>query len=91
MPVVMMQEITTARWLRLWLEGMERVIPPPVGTHHYLRFAEFGSDAAGWEKKLCLCVSTSTGSHNFFLEDDDMMPERFGITVKAIRKGLEGR
>lgn len=62
-----------ATWIKEFLKSLEARIAPPVGTHHSLTFAQFGSDENGWKDELCLCVVRHNGSDKFFLSDSDLV------------------
>lgn len=68
------------------LKKIESAIPPPEKCHHALTFAQYGSDEAGWEDKLCLQVNIGGKFQQFFLDDEDLanpnLPQEIGECVE---------
>lgn len=53
------------------LKQLEEKVTPPQGCHHAIMFRKYGSDESGWEDKLVLQMSLSSGLWNLFLEELD--------------------
>ena len=83
-----------AEWIMEFLKALEAELPPPTGQHHSLTFAQFGSDATGWEDKLCLGFRKSNGSQNYFLDDRDLVgyvrPTQCAKNVADMIRAAEG-
>lgn len=56
-----------------FLRELEAEFPPPAGQHHSLTFAQYGSDEAGWQDKLCLTIRYSSGSQNFLYGEGEAL------------------
>lgn len=62
--------------IRSFLELLEKRLPPPMCCHHSIHFAQYGSDATGWEPRLALSLhlAQADGSSTYstlFLEAQD--------------------
>ena len=58
-----------------FLKMLEVAIPPPVNCHHALTYAQYGSDADGWQDKLALQINLLGEFHCIFLQEDDLSLE----------------
>ena len=68
-----------------FLKMLEAAIPPPVNCHHALTYAQYGSDADGWQDKLALQINLLGDFHCFFFDEDDLP---FNLLVsEALGKG----
>ena len=54
-----------------FLKELERLVPPPANCHHAITYAQYGSDASGWEDKLAVQVNTSGVFLCIFLDESD--------------------
>lgn len=54
-----------------FLKALEAAIPPPKGCHHALTFAQYGSDADGWQDRLALQINDAGRFHCFFIDPGD--------------------
>ena len=61
-----------AHWWMSFLQTLEENIPVAKGSHHVLRFAQYGSDEVGWDDRLCLEISLPSGIERFFVDDQDL-------------------
>jgi hypothetical protein len=75
--------------IRLLIE-LERLVPPPPLCHHAITYAQFGSDAKGWEDKLALQVNVGGVFHCLFVEEDDFDkdPARLAFEAAELLKTL---
>lgn len=44
-------------YLMALLHALENAVPPPVGQHHAIYLARYGSEAGGWEPRLALSMA----------------------------------
>lgn len=81
------------QWLIDFLKEMERLVPPPRGAHHAVRFGQYGSDETGWDDKLCLQLNDGGSLSMFFLdaEDFESTPERLAIAVFDLGRAQKDR
>lgn len=69
-----------------FLKLLEQELPPASGAHHAITFAQYGSDATGWEDVLALQISFGGLFHCFFLESGDL--ERGADLIQQIANSL---
>lgn len=74
-----------------FLKRLEAMIPPPPHCHHVITYAQYGSDAAGWEDRLSLQVNLSGKFYCFFIDetDDFVSPSGVDQILCQIHRGVE--
>lgn len=54
-----------------FLRRLEFLCPPPPNCHHAITFAQYGSDADGWEDRVALQVNINGTFRCFFFDEED--------------------
>ncbi len=57
------------------LKGLEAAVPPPPNCHHAITYAQYGSNAEGWQDRLALQVNVAGTFWCFFIDDGDDDPK----------------
>ena len=83
-----MSQISTRQFIIAFLKRLEEEIPPPPFCHHCITYAQYGSDADGWEEQLAVQVNVGGVFHAFFLSEEDMefSPERIASVLSQLVK-----
>ena len=72
------------------LKRLEQVIAPPQFCHHVITYAQYGSDARGWEDRLALQVSVEGELMCFFLDDEDLQKDPDEFAEMIYRAAVDG-
>jgi hypothetical protein len=83
------KEMGMRQKLIVLLKELERALPPPPKCHHSMMYAQYGSDADGWEDRLLLQVNYNGMFHPFFLDEEDFeksASELVGELVNFLRQ-----
>lgn len=72
------------RHLLTFLQKLEQLIPPPKGGHHSITYAEYGSDAQGWEPRLALHLNAGGFFHTLFFDDSDFEKDPNLLAIEVL-------
>lgn len=83
-----MLELNMYEYLLVFLQELEKLIPPPANCHHAITAGKFGSDEDGWKDVLIVQINNGGEFLQVFVEPDDltMAPQYLADAVSKVHR-----